>query len=179
MKSRIFATLAATAWLCATPVHAVPTNPTVVSGSATFSQTGAALPVTNSNGAVINWNTFRIGAGETTRFVPNTPSSSVLNRVLSNGPSTIYGTLSSNGRVWLVNPAGIMVGSGRLVNVNVQVANLAALRAPPASQHAVPTAAIPPSPVISTTASANAGRMVDGAVTLRMPLVDTSAIAFH
>jgi hypothetical protein len=41
----------------------------------------------------------------------------VLNRVLANDPSVIYGTLSSNGKVWLVNPAGIMVGAGGLVDV--------------------------------------------------------------
>lgn len=92
-----------------------PTAPTVVNGAASFNQAGNVLTVTNSNGAVINWNTFSIAAGETTHFAQTSASSQVLNRVLANDPSLIYGTLSSNGRVWLVNPAGIMVGpSGRI-----------------------------------------------------------------
>jgi filamentous hemagglutinin family protein len=73
--------------------------------------------VTNSNGAIINWQQFNIGAGETTHFAQASASSSVLNRVLANDPSLIYGTLSSNGRVWLVNPAGILVGAGGRVDV--------------------------------------------------------------
>jgi filamentous hemagglutinin family protein len=91
-----------------------PVNPTVVSGTASFSQTGNTLTVTNSNGAIINWDKFSIKAGETTHFAQPSVSSAVLNRVL-NDPSAIYGTLSSNGRVWLINPAGIMVGArGRI-----------------------------------------------------------------
>jgi filamentous hemagglutinin family protein len=99
------------------PALSNPVNPTVVNGTATFNQTGNLLTVTNSNGAIINWDKFSIKAGETTHFAQTSASSSVLNRVLSNDPSLIYGTLSSNGRVWLVNPAGIMVGAGGRVDV--------------------------------------------------------------
>ena len=51
-----------------------PTGPQVVNGSASFNQAGNLLTVTNSNGAIINWNTFSIGANETTLF--NQPSTS-------------------------------------------------------------------------------------------------------
>jgi filamentous hemagglutinin family protein len=108
--------------------YALPTDPTVAAGNATFNQVGKVLNVTNSNGAIINWNTFSIGAGETTRFIQTSASSSVLNRVLSNDPSLIYGTLSSNGRVWLVNPAGIMVGAGGRVDVAGFVASTLNIR---------------------------------------------------
>lgn len=93
------------------PAFANPANPVVVSGTASFNQSGNVLTVTNSNGAIINWDKFSIKAGETTHFAQPSASSAVLNRVL-NDPSAIYGTLSSNGRVWLINPAGIMVGAG-------------------------------------------------------------------
>ncbi|MCX7159386.1 MAG: filamentous hemagglutinin N-terminal domain-containing protein, partial [Proteobacteria bacterium] len=100
-----------------------PTAPQVVNGSAAFSQKGGLLTVTNSNGAIINWNTFSIGAGETTRFNQASASSAVLNRVLGNDPSVLLGTLSSNGRVWLINPAGIMVGQGGRVDVAAFIAS--------------------------------------------------------
>ncbi len=108
---------AISACFASAPAWANPTAPQVVSGSASFNQAGTLLTVTNSNGAIINWNTFSIGAGETTRFNQLSASSSVLNRVLANDPSVLLGTLSSNGRVWLVNPAGIMVGQGARVDV--------------------------------------------------------------
>ncbi|HEY3431027.1 MAG TPA: filamentous hemagglutinin N-terminal domain-containing protein [Rhodocyclaceae bacterium] len=97
--------------------YANPETPTVVNGSATFSQVGKVLTVTNSNGAIINWNSFSIGAGETTYFLQSSASSSVLNRVLSSDPSVILGNLSSNGKVWLINSAGIMVGAGAKIDV--------------------------------------------------------------
>jgi len=97
-------------------VYANPVNPTVVNGTATFKQAGNVLTVSNSPGAIINWDKFSIRAGETTHFDQAAASSSVLNRVLHD-PTTIYGTLSSNGKVWLVNPAGIMVGPGGRVDV--------------------------------------------------------------
>ena len=96
----------------AVPAFSNPLGATVVNGSATVSQSGNVLTVTNSNGAIINWNKFSIAAGETTHFTQPSASSSVLNRVLSSDPSAIYGTLSSNGYVWLVNPSGIMAGPG-------------------------------------------------------------------
>jgi filamentous hemagglutinin family protein len=112
----------------ATGSQANPTDPTVVGGNASFNTAGKVLTVTNSPGAVINWNTFSIGAGETTRFIQTSSSSSVLNRVLANDPSVIYGTLSSNGKVWLVNPAGIMVGAGGVVDVAGFVASTLNIR---------------------------------------------------
>ncbi|MDP1611625.1 MAG: filamentous hemagglutinin N-terminal domain-containing protein [Sulfuritalea sp.] len=108
-------------------VYANPVNPTVVNGAATFNQTGNVLTVTNSNGAIIDWDKFSIKAGETTHFAQTAASSTVLNRVL-NDPTAIYGTLSSNGRVWLVNPAGIMVGPGGRVDTAGFVASTLAVR---------------------------------------------------
>ena len=74
-----------------------PTGGAVVGGSAVFNQVGNVLNVTNSNGAMINWQTFNIAAGETTRFIQPTVSSAVMNKVLSADPSLIYGQLTSNG----------------------------------------------------------------------------------
>ena len=108
---------AISACFASAPAWANPTGPQVVNGSASFNQAGNLLTVTNTNGAIINWNSFSIGANETTRFNQASAASSVLNRVLANDPSVLLGTLSSNGRVWLVNPAGIMVGQGARIDV--------------------------------------------------------------
>ncbi|CAG0978240.1 partial Heme/hemopexin-binding protein, partial [Rhodocyclaceae bacterium] len=115
-RSRLLAAAVAGCFVSAPAFTQLPTNPTVVSGSATFSQTANVLTVTNSNGTIINWDTFSIGAGKTTYFQQTSASSAVLNRVVTADPSQIYGTLASNGKVWLVNPAGIMVGAGGVVD---------------------------------------------------------------
>lgn len=108
---------------------ALPTDPAVVNGAATFNQAGNVLTVTNSAGAIIDWQRFNIGVGETTRFIQPSAASSVLNRVVGNDPSAIYGTLSSNGTVWLVNTAGILVGPGAVIDTAGFVASTLAVRA--------------------------------------------------
>src|SRR5574340_317827 len=98
-------------------VQANPIDPTVVSGQASFATTGNALTVTHTPGTIINWQGFSIGANEITRFAQQSASSAVLNRVISNNPSSILGALQSNGRVFLVNPNGIVFGAGATINV--------------------------------------------------------------
>src|SRR5688572_18546528 len=103
--------------------HAAPVGPTVVNGRATFAAHGNVLSVTNSPGAIINWRQFSIGAGETARFVQLSAASSVLNRVTGADPSRILGALQSNGRVFLINPNGIVFGAGSQINVAGLVAS--------------------------------------------------------
>jgi len=81
------------------------------------------LTVTNTPNAVINWQSFSIGSGQTTNFVQQSASSSVLNRVIGPDPSTLLGALTSNGKVFLINPAGILVGQGARINVAGLVAS--------------------------------------------------------
>ncbi len=47
----------------------------------------------------------------------------ILNRVLGADPSSILGTMSANGKVFLVNPNGILFGKGASVNVGGLVAS--------------------------------------------------------
>lgn len=98
-------------------------NPTVVEGQASFSTLGSSLNITNSPGAIINWQGFSIGAGETTRFIQQNAASSILNRVLGSDPSVILGTLTSNGKVFLINPSGILFGQGSRIDVGGLVAS--------------------------------------------------------
>jgi filamentous hemagglutinin family protein len=104
---------------CLLPVAAGanPTGGTVTSGSATISSSGSTLNVTTStSGTVINWNSFSIGAGETTNIVQPSAASATLNRVTGGVSSSISGLLQSNGHVFLVNPNGIVFGSSGSVN---------------------------------------------------------------
>ncbi len=120
---RIAVGVAAACSLMAAPVRANGVDPTVVAGSATFTTAGGNLDIVNSPGAIIHWQGFSIGAAETTRFIQQSADSSVLNRVLGSDSSLIFGTLTSNGRVFLINPAGIVFGEGARIDVAGLVAS--------------------------------------------------------
>ncbi|MBI4195302.1 MAG: filamentous hemagglutinin N-terminal domain-containing protein, partial [Betaproteobacteria bacterium] len=103
--------------------YANPTAPTVVHGAAAFQQAGNLLQITNSPNAIINWGSFSIGASEITRFIQQSQASAVLNRVIGQDPSSILGALQSNGRVFLINPNGILFGAGAQIDVAGLVAS--------------------------------------------------------
>jgi len=120
--SRMAASFVLTAALALSPVsgpslRANPSGGQVVAGDASFSSSGSTLTITQgSDRAIINWQDFSIPGGSTTRFVQPSGASAVLNRVTGGNPSAIQGTLIANGQVYLVNPNGILVGAGGVVN---------------------------------------------------------------
>lgn len=105
--------------LAAMPVaHAQPVGGTVAAGQAVIGGTAAATTVTQTSAnAVINWQSFGIRAGESVQFIQPGSSSVTLNRVTGGDPSSILGSLSANGKIFIVNPAGVLFGSTASVNV--------------------------------------------------------------
>lgn len=74
------------------------------------------LEVTTGHEAILEWQTFSIESHETTRFVMPSDTSRVLNRVMSGNLTEILGTLESNGQLYLINPNGVFVGEGTIIN---------------------------------------------------------------
>ena len=115
----------------ATPAFAqsmAPTGGQVVAGQAGIAQTGNQTTITqNSALAIINWQSFSVGANQAVQFVQPGASSIALNRVIGADPSVIMGTLTSNGQVFLVNPNGVLFGSGSSVSVGGLVATTMSL----------------------------------------------------
>jgi len=112
-------TTAALLALGAAPAAGGPAGGTVVGGTATIQGQGGPAVIVNqsSNSAIINWNTFNIGVNESVRFNQPGASSVVLNRVTGGlGPSEILGTLTANGRVFVINRDGILFGPNAVVN---------------------------------------------------------------
>ena len=109
----------------ATTTFALPTAGVVTSGSATITSSGAGslLITQSSQNAILNWQSFNIGAAESVRFAQPSSNSVAINRVLGSDPSQILGNLSANGKVFLVNPNGILFGKGASVNVGGLVAS--------------------------------------------------------
>ncbi|NTW52795.1 MAG: filamentous hemagglutinin N-terminal domain-containing protein, partial [Chlorobiaceae bacterium] len=101
----------------------LPAGEQLVSGQASVSRAGSAMSVLQTTDrAVLNWQSFNIGSQARVDFQQPGVQSVALNRVLSTDPSSIYGTLTSNGGVFLVNPSGIIFGKGSSVNVGSLVA---------------------------------------------------------
>lgn len=78
---------------------------------------GSTRTIANINGAILNWSGLNINAGETLKFQQLNAASKVLNRVGGGNMTSIMGTLSSNGQVFLINNAGIAIGKGATINV--------------------------------------------------------------
>jgi len=104
---------------------ALPTEGMVVTGQTTISTPSAtAMHIEQkSNSAIINWRSFGIDHGEALNIAQPDTRSILLNRVTGNTSSEIFGTLSANGRVFLVNPNGILFAPGASVNVGGLVAS--------------------------------------------------------
>ncbi|MBC2770216.1 filamentous hemagglutinin N-terminal domain-containing protein [Pusillimonas minor] len=109
-----------------TPAFAadLPTGGQVVAGSGQISQSGTTMTVTqNSDNLVTNWNSFNVGAGHTVNFVQPSASATALNRVIGSDVSVIQGAINANGRVFLVNPNGVLFTSTARINVGGMVAS--------------------------------------------------------
>ena len=116
----------AVVWVCLLAgklAYANPTGADVVAGQVSMVGSPNQLLITNSPGAIINWQSFSILPGELTRFVQQSSSSTVLNRITGQDPTKILGALQSNGKVFLINPNGILFGAGARVDVNGLVAS--------------------------------------------------------
>ena len=105
-------------------VAANPQDGVVTSGEGSIAANGNTLTIQQSSDKMsIDWQSFSVGSGETVRFVQPGADAVVLNRVMGGEPSGIYGSISANGRVFLVNPNGILFAPGAKVDVGALVAS--------------------------------------------------------
>ena len=106
------------AMLAASPAlsQALPTGGEVAAGSAVI---GAASPtsltVTQSSArAVLSWKSFSVAEGASVRF--DNGRGATLNRVTGGDLSRLDGRLSASGSVYLINPAGVIVGNKGVIS---------------------------------------------------------------
>ncbi|MFA5100774.1 MAG: filamentous hemagglutinin N-terminal domain-containing protein, partial [Candidatus Omnitrophota bacterium] len=105
--------------------YCLPEGEQVVEGSATFDRSQAnTLNVNQATDKMIaNYNSFSIAQPEAVNFMQPSSSSIALNRVVGVDPSLILGTLTANGRIFLVNPNGVTFGQGCKVDTMGLVAS--------------------------------------------------------
>jgi len=94
------------------------TTASVTQGTASFNASGSQLTITTSANSFINWQSFNIGAAETTTFVQPSSASVVWNQINDPNPSQILGTLNANGYVVLQNQSGFYIGGSAAINTH-------------------------------------------------------------
>lgn len=108
-----------------TGAMANPGGPSVQNGQVNISGLGGANVNIQqlTDRAIVNWDSFSIGAREAVRFLQPSQMAIILNRVTGQDPSQILGSLSANGQVFLINPNGILFGPNSSVDVGGLVAS--------------------------------------------------------
>ena len=96
----------------------------VSSGSATATQVGNTLTVNQSSDkAILNWTSFNVSADGTVQFQQPAATSIALNRIYQQSPSSIFGNVTANGQIYLVNPNGFVFGQTAKVNASGVIAS--------------------------------------------------------
>jgi filamentous hemagglutinin family protein len=99
--------------------QSLPSGGSVAAGNATITQSSPTRMDINqtTDRAVVNWNSFSIGAGNTVAIKQPQANSVEVEQVVGQSPSNIFGTLRSNGQVVVANPNGIWFGPNSRVDV--------------------------------------------------------------
>lgn len=114
---------AAAAWLAMPFALAAPQGGAVTAGQAAIAQNGNTTTITQATQrAAIDWRSFNVGSNEAVNFVQPNSSSAVLNRVVGSEASVIFGRITANGQVYLINPNGILFGRTAQVDVGALTA---------------------------------------------------------
>ena len=117
--------VATLAFASAEHAFALPTGEQVAAGQVSV-QRADVRSMTVQQGtpsAIVNWQGFSIGASEAVRINQPSAASVILNRVVGANPSEIFGALRANGKVFLVNPSGVLFAPSASVDVGGLVAS--------------------------------------------------------
>jgi filamentous hemagglutinin family protein len=127
-RRRLFAFLHALGVAGVALAGPLPDAPNVMAGAAAVTTAGQVMTVRQTTDrAAISWDSFSVGAGHAVRFEQPSARSVLLNRVVGADPSVIQGSLTANGRVFLLNPNGVLFSPTSQVNVGGIVASTLAM----------------------------------------------------
>ncbi len=102
---------------CLTARAQLPSGAQVVSGDVNIAQAGNAMTLTQaSRNAIVNWQSFNLGAGASLRLQQSGADAAMLARVVGNDPSQLLGSLKADGKLFLINPRGVVVGRDAVID---------------------------------------------------------------
>ncbi len=98
--------------------QAAPQGGVVQAGSGSVSSSLTTTTINQlSSQLVLDWQSFNIAADETVRFLQPSSAASVLNRIQDSSATQIFGKLTANGNVFLLNNNGFLFGETAQVQV--------------------------------------------------------------
>ena len=124
LRAKPVALAVSAAFLPWNAAHALPTGEHGIVGDVTVSRPTTQTMQINqgTQKGIVNWQGFSIGAREHVNVAQPNASAALLNRVVGNSPSEIFGRLTANGQVFLVNNAGVLFAPGASVEVGSMLA---------------------------------------------------------
>ena len=111
------------------PAYAVdpgelPAGGQITAGTGSIGASGTRMTVNQSSQQMIaNWSSFNIGTDASVQFFQPNVSATALNHISDQNPTQILGSLSANGKVFLLNQSGIIFGKNARVDVGGLVAS--------------------------------------------------------
>ncbi len=102
----------------------LPQQGNITSGSASIQSIASAMTINQqSQKVIIKWQSFNIGRDASVEFKQPNATSTALNQILQGSPSEIFGKLSANGQVYLINQNGIVFGASAQIDAHSLVAS--------------------------------------------------------
>ncbi|MCW1875651.1 filamentous hemagglutinin N-terminal domain-containing protein [Erwinia sp. INIA-01] len=96
----------------------------VVSGLGSIIKNGNQVKVQqNTDKMIVNWNNMNVGKNESLNFNQPNANAAILNKINNIDPTVIAGALNANGKVFIVNPHGVLISKGSSVNVGSLIAS--------------------------------------------------------
>ncbi|HEI9711558.1 TPA: filamentous hemagglutinin N-terminal domain-containing protein [Serratia marcescens] len=103
---------------------ALPSGQNIVAGQGDITTNGQNMTVNqHSDKLITQWDSFNVGGNESVTFHQPNNKSIALNRVTGVNGSDIQGKIDANGKIFIVNPNGVIFGKNAQVNVGGLVAS--------------------------------------------------------
>ncbi|MFD1787105.1 beta strand repeat-containing protein [Sphingomonas floccifaciens] len=120
----VLALITATTMMASTSARAQTSGGIVVAGQAQIDGQGTSQTIVTqtSDRAIVNWDAFSLGKGDSAIFRQPGNQSITVNRVTGQNPSAILGSIQANGQVVLINRNGILFGKDSTVDASGLIA---------------------------------------------------------
>lgn len=104
--------------LSATNIYAAPIGGSITHGTGSIDNREEKITniIQESDQLIIDWDSFNLANDEEVNFAQPSAESMVLNNILQYDTSTVNGIINANGRVFLINPRGLIFGSDAQIN---------------------------------------------------------------
>lgn len=97
--------------------HALPTGAQIAAGQVGIAAAGKQMTLDQaSKAAIVNWQSFNVARDEALRIRQGGADAAMLARVVGNAGSEIFGRIQADGRLYLINQRGVIIGKDAVID---------------------------------------------------------------